>query len=488
MEQEEQVEQAVASVEPPSLLGVDFISKLPTEMIASICELLDKRSLHNFRMTSKHIHAQSYTSFFAHHFRVSSFTFTRDGLKKLVEFSKDPNIRPEIKVIRLILVAFPKQGKEHLSGLWHTPSEAMAAILAVEDGEYDVTGARIRQIRKYRKNIRRNRRRAYGRYQEDQNLLRRSGDDVNLLAEALRRLPALEEIDTVDIYGVDSPWGRGKIIEDLGEMPFTASMESWIPMKHDTYESRFEVERELKITSAHSVGAVLGAIRCSVIKFNGILELNGVPHSVRFAKWPHCSRLSLSATPARSFSLSMLADMKDTLSGLKALRVSTFSYVDRKYEDDPVEEYDIEWLYQLLERTTGLTSFSMNDNGARSNRTIDLDMMHSMEYRSITFPRLKAFMLLNAECETPVFIRFLEKHKTTLRRVCLDNINFRATTPLHTPDDRDTFLFVRWSERNYWRVIGYQSVSTELMDDYAQLEFRESLRSVICMNEALPVD
>ncbi|KAL5394680.1 hypothetical protein PMIN02_004740 [Paraphaeosphaeria minitans] len=504
------MEQAEPPVAALSLPGVDSISKLPTEIIASICERLDRRSLHNFKMTSKNLHAKSYKSklsmiiwfckcttnrtcphtlgFFAHHFRQSAFTFTGDGLKRLVQFSKDPNISPEIKVLRLVLVSFPQQGMEHLSKDWDTSDEAMAAIVDVADGEDDSMGARIRQVRRYRKAIRRERRRAYGHYQDDQNHLRRSGHDVDMLAEALRRLPALEEIHTVDIHGVDNPWGRGNIISNIGDMPFTASMLSWIPLKQDTYESRFEVEREMKKTSAHSVGAVLGAIYRSGIKFNGILEFRGVPHNLRFTKWTHCSRLSLSATPARSFSLSMLAEMKDTLSNLKALRISTFCYVDRRYDDDPVEQRDIEWLLQLLERTTGLISLSLIDNGAQSKRTVDLNFVQSMEDRSITFPRLKAFMLIGAECETPVFTRFLEKHKATLRRIHLDHMTFRAKTPLCTPDAGDTFLFVRWSMHNHWRVDGYHAVSTELNDGYAQLNFRETLRNVTCINEALPVD
>lgn len=58
----EQTVSAAKAGKAPSSRGLDKLSKLPTELIASICENLDKRSLHNLRLTSKHMHMQTFTS------------------------------------------------------------------------------------------------------------------------------------------------------------------------------------------------------------------------------------------------------------------------------------------------------------------------------------------------------------------------------------------------------------------------------------------
>lgn len=441
--------EATQAEQAPSQPVLDPLSNMPSELIASICDRLDKKDLHNIRLTSKSLCAKSYKSkpsvlsfplkiaprtyvsyphaldFYSHHFRVSSFTFTRNGLEKLVEFSRDPNINVEIKVLRLVIVAFPTRGKEHLTGAPYTPDEATAEALAVIGADRDTMKATIKL---HQKKIRRTRRRAYGHYQDDQNFLRRKGVDVNLLAEALRHLPVLQDISTVDIYGTDLPRGVGKIIGDLGTMPFTTSMLSWIYVMQDSYESRFEVERELKNVSAHSVGAVLGAIHRSGIKFNGNLQFVGVPHCLKFAKLPHCSRLSLSSTPPRTFAMSMLDDMKDTLSRIKGLRISMFSYVYRRRLSDPIDADEFEWLYQLLERTNTLGELMLNDNSTMG-RNFDLGIMRCIEDRAITLPRLREFWLTNAYCDTRCLISFVDKHNTTLRRIYLDNTNLRTTTP-----------------------------------------------------------
>lgn len=361
--------------------------------------------------------------------------FTREGLEELVNFSKTRNISPQIRVVKLVLVSFTNQGKGHLTGEPYTRAEARANFLAVSDGPTESENLRAKI---YSKRIRQMRRRAYGRHKDDQNVLRRQGEDVRLLSEALSRLPALEAIQTTDVYGEEHPWGRGSVISDLGMMPFTASMRSWIPLTRDDYASRFEVEREMKKTSGHSVGVVLGALHRSGIKFNGTLELRGIPHDLQFTKRSHCSRSSLSVTPPRSFGLDMLADMQGTLSNLKHLYVEAFIYAQRMYGNDPIDQYEVGWLNQLLQRTTGLTELELIDNGDQpfhinhhgSIPRLDAysGIMRSIDNLSKPFVQLKVFGLFDVDCETPLFIRFMENHTTTLRRVYLDHVNLRTTS------------------------------------------------------------
>ncbi|KAJ4353688.1 uncharacterized protein N0V89_005418 [Didymosphaeria variabile] len=466
----------------PSSPDADLLSDLPTETITSICEYLDGNDMNNFRLASRTIHAKTYRGFFDYHFEVTHVTFTREGLERLVGFAKDPKISPSVKAIELILVAFPNRGKQCLTGKSVIIEERDGQIEIWEDGESTTKmqqgSAEKPGVKTPQKTLRRARRRIYSHYQHDLNNIRRRGVDVELLTEALRHLPALKNIWLVDsIPDYQQVWGLRKIIIGLGMMPFSASMRSWVPPKHNSYESRFEVERELKAIGAHGVGVVLGAIYRSRITFSGGLILKGVPYDIEFSKTPDSRQLSPSATPSKTFAMSQIAEMK-YLSRIRFLHVVTFHYAQRRDAADPHDAYRFEWLYQILPSMISLEFLGIQC-GDPIHEAANLGILEDLNQRSITLPKLYCLLMDNMGIETPALISFLDAHRGTLRRLHLDNINLCVVVPMDGLGDSTLLLLVPWLERNNWNIFGYCFMNTNLISYNPNiLEFREGFRAV----------
>ncbi|KAF2446533.1 hypothetical protein P171DRAFT_483870 [Karstenula rhodostoma CBS 690.94] len=465
------MEQAEQAMEAPSVPGADRLCDLPTEMIASICEHLDGADISNFRLASRTIHAKSYRAFFDCQFEVTAVTFTKKGLEKFVEFSKDPNIGRSIKGVELVLVAFPTLGKQHLTGVPYTSAEfeecqqspGMLANLHTSTNSGDITSKAFIKPRQQeaQRRIYRRRRRVYSNYQHDMNTIRKTSVDVALLAEAFRHLPGLNNIWMTDYipegYAV---WGLPEIIGSLGMRPFYASMLSWVPQKQDSYESQFQVERELKAIATHSVGVVLGAIRRSGVTFSGGLNFYGVPHGMKFAEKPCHRKLSPSITPPSTFNLGQIAEM-NYLSHVKELSIRFFCQANRRYSTDPVDAREFEWLSQVLLSMADLETFSLFGEES-ANELTDVGILGNLSHLLIKLPRLTVLSLENMLINTPTLIAFLENHKATLQRIYLDNINLRTIQPINGTGDRAHLLLLPWLECNDFSVAGYTSAAPSL--------------------------
>lgn len=202
------------------------LTQLPVELIELVVDNLPIDDLRHLRFTCRDLKEKSQRSFLAHYFNVSTFMITQDSLNMLKDFSKNQRISPCIQEVRLCLVTFTKHVKSMIDGKPHSVEERREyEALNLEDMKAAVEDQQdaIKSMKtQYEKDLKRKRRRAYGRHQSSQYAMRKKSTDVALLAEALRNLPALEAISITDIFELSSrPWGARELHLDTGVWPTT---------------------------------------------------------------------------------------------------------------------------------------------------------------------------------------------------------------------------------------------------------------------------
>jgi hypothetical protein len=328
------------------------------------------------------------------------------------------------------------------------------------------------------------------------NEVRNQSVDVELLARAFRNLPGLKNVWTTDSFPNNcTVWGLRKIVDDLGTSPFYASMGNWVPLKQDSYDSQFKVERELKAIGTHSVAVVLEAIHRSGINFSGGgLHFTAVPQNMEFAETTCSRKLSPSATPPKTFAMSRIAEMK-YLSRVKELNMRTFYPAPRRQITDPKDARKLKWLHQTVANMTGLEALALLGENTESAEIKDGILGDEGYPFTLTLPKLKVLWIEHMILSTSTLLDFLKLHRETLQRFYLNNIILRDTIRMYVqsisvlwcqtdmcygsenPDDRTNWMLVPWLERNNWRVSGYCSADAKLLG-YAWLELREGFRDV----------
>ena len=196
--------------------AADLLSPLPEELIDAVCKHLLPRDIRNLRLACRTLKEKSYHTFAICYFKVTQVMLTRESLQQLIELANDNRFGPNIKELQLCLVTFPEQATRRLTGHPSTKQELVEfrtiSSLGKHADEGEASLTLHEEQEKYRRALKRRRRRLYGRYMHDQNKLRKQCIDVNLLADALSRLPSLESIALIGrIDEVRPPWGARKI-------------------------------------------------------------------------------------------------------------------------------------------------------------------------------------------------------------------------------------------------------------------------------------
>ncbi|KAF2637868.1 hypothetical protein P280DRAFT_482765 [Massarina eburnea CBS 473.64] len=327
------------------------LSALPMELVSQICLDLSEEDIHRLRLTCRPLGQKTSHAFYTTHFRTSAFMITRDSLQTLVDFSKKPQIAGTIKQLKLVLVTFPTAEKARLDGKTSAAEhleEASAALSLDEDG----SSKHLKELSQKRV---RARRRMYGWNQQDQNLLRTTGVDADLLTEALLNLTALESIATCAIYDPDMkpPWGLRKLVNELGMRPSTSHLHSARYMLKTVQEAN-----ERTVFAAHSVGVVLGAISRSGIKLKDTLSIDGAPGDLSFSKTPSSRKLTPTSTPANTFAESQIESLP--FSDLKSFDIfldgNYRRYLDRilRRTQTHIERIEMPWLPKYFPTMTSL--------------------------------------------------------------------------------------------------------------------------------------
>lgn len=420
-----------------SFSAIDSFSGLPAEIIDNICSFLPKESIIQLALCCRMLRDKCYFRLAALHFRVSRFMFTKESLEILCDFAEHRKfgpvkIGPAIKTLELVLVAFTRRQKEDLDGQPRTTQEKQDALnislLANQElGPWRETETAddVRSSREdeREKKLRHKRRRLYGQYQTEQNTMRTQSKDVELLTRALKHLPNLQDVVTLDCYQADNiPWGLRSIVERIGTYPVTATMHRRMLIPRGDHTSFYitswklwdeVVAKDFGIISAHSIGVVLGAIRKSNFKLRGALRLSGAPHSLAFSKDPATRRLSPTSTPGRTFAASEIPGLKQAFSELKEFSVDLFNYTEEDGRNPTkfCATNILQWLFPYFPLMPSLQRLDLT--GGMSNRYESIFFRQFIQ-QGIHFPKLRQIALNNISFDLRDLTQIVLSHSVTL--------------------------------------------------------------------------
>ena len=286
-------------------------------MIDQICSGLSKDDIKALRLTSRLMKANSDYGFVVAHFQVYPFMITQESLQELVAVSKNERIGPKIKELQLFLVTFPEFKRREITGNPISPKgeEEESGIMAKHDAAE--ANEIIKTLREQRK---RARRRKFGYHQVSQHTLRKRGLDVELLAEALANLPALESFTITD-----GPIRQG---EDVQKFVVGRELASQIGIEPPT--SREECSYCWRSPAywtfnTHAFAVSLGAFWRSRPDLKGSFKILTSFHGFQVPKIPTSRKILPAGTPAASFCEDQLEELARVFSGSLSLQMSNFS-------------------------------------------------------------------------------------------------------------------------------------------------------------------
>jgi hypothetical protein len=291
------------------------LESMATELVHQVCSHLSKGDIHMLRLSCKALYLKSRRQFAIAHFKQTAVLTTRDGLESAIAMAKNPEYGTQVKSLDICLVTFVEKGKCLCSGdPQSVEDQVMVDTLTKElvARRQEVYGkkhtkdlnylygrfyrdkrntpemlAMQERLHAYRRSSRKQQRKAYGTYRNDQYDMRKHGSDVKLLTELLVSLPALESIAVVDGFSdFRSSWGEKQLKEKLGrDSP-------WLRNTSDAEDFSYW---------SHGHAMVFGAIIRSGVSLKNSLALLVTPHTLKYPEQSDSRKLRRSGTPARTF-------------------------------------------------------------------------------------------------------------------------------------------------------------------------------------------
>jgi hypothetical protein len=157
-----ETETATASIASSRLV------ELPEELVSNISVKLGSDDIYSFRLTCKVLEQKSFHEFATEYFRAKCFIFTSDSLKVLVN------------------IASSKKLRGHLHELFIIPALFSDRVFNCSNGPNCRWQPTTRQSE------------AWHQYTADQQALKQTGRDLELLTEAFKQLPALDRLTFAD--------------------------------------------------------------------------------------------------------------------------------------------------------------------------------------------------------------------------------------------------------------------------------------------------
>ncbi|KAF2181698.1 hypothetical protein K469DRAFT_513956, partial [Zopfia rhizophila CBS 207.26] len=388
------------------------LSQLPGELIENICENLFPMDIRNFRLSCKALKEKSYHQFGVCFFGVSKFMITRESLQTLIHISKNKTFGPCIKELQMCLVTFPQRRLDRITGYssrFHEEEEEEHYIPYAERQRLkDLVESNYDEYQRQIRNVKRERRRAYGKHMHAQHTLRKQSIDVTMLAEALRNLPSLESITINCRFDRSSlPWGCRKIRREIGMWPapaFTAN--KWPPRPwlqfHDSVR-----QHNLEYCT-HGLAVALGAILKSGIKLKGALNVDGAPYTFVLPQKPDSRKVD--KTPAKTLAHSQINDLKLAFADLKRLSIKAFEY-QRNDHPLPGHEEPLNWLSTFAPLWPAVQDLSITGAGHPGETYIVKTLAKLGDH----FPRLRRLKLSKTHFHVPDLITVFLSHINTLQ-------------------------------------------------------------------------
>lgn len=329
---------------------------------------------------------------------------TRNSLKQLINLTKKERFHKAIKEVQIYIIRFTERSKSTIHGEPLTSDElkefeAMLKRHNIDQSKYirlegvADTGEpvpRHPQILDFERKLKRKRRRLHDREMHDQNTMRTTGADLELLAEAFQNLPALKTIKTVhDEQLLRPPIGAKQLYDGMGTWPSTLS----------------DV-----VAAAHSTSLVLGAILKSGCQPEK-LHFSEVPHYLLLATSPSSRKRIRTSTPALTFAKSQIAELK--LPKLRKLYLSLYNYPGgTPHHVFLPAQWQIEWVQPLLQ--------SVHELYILGNRNNAVAFLHCLNSIAVDMPHLRSIELQGVSFRFEDLCELLQLHRSNLRRfVCI---------------------------------------------------------------------
>ncbi|ORX90193.1 hypothetical protein BCR34DRAFT_609149 [Clohesyomyces aquaticus] len=388
----------------------DYLSALPGELCDAIAANLDNQGVHNLRATCKTLHAKCDRQFAVHHFGVSTFMLTRKSLETLVAFSANSRFAPYIKELRIALTCFPSILKTSCGPdpLTHEEHQALHEIQQGSDGQ--TTESMSKAVLGSRKNLKRNRRRNYDRHMHDQCTIRKQGVDLQLLSDALGRLPRLETFTVLDRYDMKNmPWGCREV--QIGFFP------AWGPDGFAYMEEQLSIEtREyFHDICAHAVSLALGALSGTKVQLTS-LRMAHVPYNTIVAQDSSRSRC---ATPARTFSEEKFEGLGGVFSKLQEVSLGFYSAAgsDLSIINKPL----LAWLPELIRFWESVQVLEIRGKNLEID-TYPFHLLATMVGKGAPlFPRLRALRVSHTKFHVAHLVELVENHTDSLEKLRVHN-------------------------------------------------------------------
>ncbi|KAF2474132.1 uncharacterized protein BDR25DRAFT_311522 [Lindgomyces ingoldianus] len=418
--------QKSAIVEPSagytaSMGTFDFLSQLPGELVDDICANLEIKDIHSFRLTCKMLHKKSYRQFAVCHFRIAQFMITRESLQALRDISKDERFRAHIKEIQLCLITFPTSKLDQVDSNPLTAEEKDREVYIKSQPKGEAVSEMKINLAEFRKQLKRRRRRLYGRHMHSQHTIRKRGIDIELLSEALRNLPKLESFTILEHLDREyPPWGCRKIRDDIGFWPLTGSMSQsqssdWITPWQLDYDL---LRRHCLNFCSHALSLALGAIARSQTRLKGGLRVEGAVYNFIVAQDRSRSRC---ATPAKTFSQPDIEKLKPAFSELTDLSIKSYGY----YREDLLltgHNTPFSWLPKFIPLWQSVKNFEFRGAGLAGEAQVFNMLAESKD----CFPRMQSLLLRTTYFQVSALIKVVMNHAGTLQY-----LSIHACDPIH---------------------------------------------------------
>lgn len=390
------------------------LCSLPEELVSGICTHLSQKDLRQFRQTCKDLCNKSDHQFVTKHFGELYVLFTLDGIKSITNIAENERIGSQIRKLKLCLFAFPDDWKTRIQGQALTDTEKGEIEASIQklklDGasKEDIETARTRTIREHEKNLKRARRRTYGRMKSAYFTAVKQSHDLDLLNEALSKLPALNSIQLVDrMVDNDPPWGAKTLRSKIGIWPTNE-----IP-RQDLVEEKIEYRKR---SGSHAIALIFSAIIQHKVQLKAF-TIEDLPYDLRLPEHPTSRRIRTASTPAKTFNVEQIPKLGPIFSNIKELHLQAQDYAPNHLNVRSLGLGDSNYLFHWLSQYTYLWSSVQRLTIAPDRQTHTSRLRHYMYNGTAVFPRLRHLIMQNLSVHIDDMVEFIRKRFETLESV-----------------------------------------------------------------------
>jgi hypothetical protein len=388
---------------------------LPEELMDKICEELSRTDVVNLRIACRDMKEKTYYQFTRKHFGTQKVMITRDSLQSLIDFAKSKTFGTRNKPIGscvrelcISAVSFPGAAIREVDGLPLDVSEdEMYRFWKDEEAKADL------------KRVAKKRRKAQARLMHEQRNLRKRGEDVKLLVEALMNLPAVDTITIVLTKGQKTdpkseslyprlPWGMKRVRQEIGMYP------------ESNVDAPYWRDKELYHSYQGNLTWIVCVALSAIAKFGIKLKKFSieVPFSLDFEIPKNLKERSRTPIPTKTLSVPLLKELKGPLSTLKTLTIAAAAHIQHSHD----ARKDLAWIGIFTQAASDVEDFCFYSNNNFS------DQLTTALATGPAFPRLRILRLHKGDITLRELERILDAYTSTLERLEMTSMQLAGGT------------------------------------------------------------